>query len=170
MGDLGDILESFTATFSILYDHKRHRNKSYSSQVGGNFPSNNKGDTGGWRCHHHTSKDLSLTHCVTPRPDITSARLGQCESLLRGICYSPDAGVANALQDVVALLSLTSFSPTLLLSQVLERLQQRGFEIAGSCGGGVDSSQFSEYVLRRELRRPSQRGSNSNRIKQEQLD
>ncbi|PWA25348.1 hypothetical protein CCH79_00005340, partial [Gambusia affinis] len=37
--------------------------------------------------------------------------------------------------------------------QVLERLQQRGFEIAGSCGGGVDSSQFSEYVLRRELRR-----------------
>ncbi|KAL0613503.1 BTB/POZ domain-containing protein KCTD1, partial [Plecturocebus cupreus] len=37
--------------------------------------------------------------------------------------------------------------------QVLERLQQRGFEIVGSCGGGVDSSQFSEYVLRRELRR-----------------
>lgn len=55
--------------------------------------------------------------------------------------------------------------------QVLERLQQRGFEIAGSCGGGVDSSQFSEYVLRRELRRISQRGAlNSNRIKQEQLD
>ncbi|KAK7945597.1 hypothetical protein WMY93_001325 [Mugilogobius chulae] len=55
--------------------------------------------------------------------------------------------------------------------QVLERLQQRGFEIAGSCGGGVDSSQFSEYVLRRELRRTSHRGAlNSNRIKQEQLD
>ncbi|CDQ59342.1 unnamed protein product [Oncorhynchus mykiss] len=55
--------------------------------------------------------------------------------------------------------------------QVLERLQQRGFEIAGSCGGGVDSSQFSEYVLRRELRRAGQRGGpNSNRIKQEQLD
>ncbi|XP_063058103.1 uncharacterized protein LOC134451528, partial [Engraulis encrasicolus] len=36
--------------------------------------------------------------------------------------------------------------------QVLERLQQRGFEMVGSCGGGVDSSQFSEYVLRRELR------------------
>ncbi|CAL1579597.1 unnamed protein product [Knipowitschia caucasica] len=55
--------------------------------------------------------------------------------------------------------------------QVLERLQQRGFEIAGSCGGGVDSSQFSEYVLRRELRRTSHRGVlNSNRIKQEQLD
>ncbi|XP_053740277.1 BTB/POZ domain-containing protein KCTD1 isoform X1 [Synchiropus splendidus] len=54
--------------------------------------------------------------------------------------------------------------------QVLERLQQRGFEIAGSCGGGVDSSQFSEYVLRRELRRLSPRGPNSNRIKQEQLD
>ncbi|XP_034469928.1 BTB/POZ domain-containing protein KCTD1 isoform X1 [Hippoglossus hippoglossus] len=54
--------------------------------------------------------------------------------------------------------------------QVLERLQQRGFEIVGSCGGGVDSSQFSEYVLRRELRRTGQRGPNSNRIKQEQLD
>ncbi|KAK2860152.1 hypothetical protein Q7C36_004318 [Tachysurus vachellii] len=53
--------------------------------------------------------------------------------------------------------------------QVLERLQQRGFEIVGSCGGGVDSSQFSEYVLRRELRR-SQRGLQTNRIKQEQLD
>ncbi|KAM6948981.1 BTB/POZ domain-containing protein KCTD1 isoform 2-T2 [Aplochiton taeniatus] len=54
--------------------------------------------------------------------------------------------------------------------QVLERLQQRGFEIAGSCGGGVDSSQFSEYVLRRELRRAGQRLANANRIKQEQLD
>ncbi|XP_028834474.1 BTB/POZ domain-containing protein KCTD1-like isoform X1 [Denticeps clupeoides] len=53
--------------------------------------------------------------------------------------------------------------------QVLERLQQRGFEIVGSCGGGVDSSQFSEYVLRRELRR-GQRGPQTNRIKQEQLD
>ncbi|XP_047442311.1 uncharacterized protein LOC125008941 [Mugil cephalus] len=36
--------------------------------------------------------------------------------------------------------------------QVLERLQQRGFWITGSCGGGVDSSQFSEYILRREVR------------------
>ncbi|XP_040855931.1 BTB/POZ domain-containing protein KCTD1-like [Ochotona curzoniae] len=33
--------------------------------------------------------------------------------------------------------------------QVLERLQQRGFAIVGSCGGGVDSYQFSEYVLGR---------------------
>ncbi|XP_060631180.2 BTB/POZ domain-containing protein KCTD1 isoform X1 [Anolis sagrei] len=53
--------------------------------------------------------------------------------------------------------------------QVLERLQQRGFEIVGSCGGGVDSSQFSEYVLRRELRRTS-RSSSVIRIKQEPLD
>ncbi|XP_053531872.1 BTB/POZ domain-containing protein KCTD1 isoform X2 [Ictalurus punctatus] len=36
--------------------------------------------------------------------------------------------------------------------QVLERLQQKGFEIVASCGGGVDSSQFSEYVLRREIK------------------
>ncbi|XP_048869922.1 uncharacterized protein LOC125742193 isoform X1 [Brienomyrus brachyistius] len=53
--------------------------------------------------------------------------------------------------------------------QVLERLQQRGFDIVGSCGGGVDSSQFSEYVLRRELRR-GQRGPSVIRIKQEPLD
>ncbi|KAM7125690.1 BTB/POZ domain-containing protein KCTD1 isoform 1-T1 [Molossus nigricans] len=53
--------------------------------------------------------------------------------------------------------------------QVLERLQQRGFEIVGSCGGGVDSSQFSEYVLRRELRR-TPRGPSVIRIKQEPLD
>ncbi|KAJ8276831.1 hypothetical protein GJAV_G00068380 [Gymnothorax javanicus] len=53
--------------------------------------------------------------------------------------------------------------------QVLERLQQRGFEIVGSCGGGVDSSQFSEYVLRREVRR-GQRGPSVIRIKQEPLD
>uniref|UniRef100_F7GDL9 Potassium channel tetramerization domain containing 1 n=1 Tax=Ornithorhynchus anatinus TaxID=9258 RepID=F7GDL9_ORNAN len=53
--------------------------------------------------------------------------------------------------------------------QVLERLQQRGFAIVGSCGGGVDSSQFSEYVLRRELRRTS-RGPSVIRIKQEPLD
>lgn len=38
------------------------------------------------------------------------------------------------------------------VSEVLERLQQKGFEIAASCGGGVDSSQFSEYVLRREIK------------------
>ncbi|KAG5195618.1 hypothetical protein JEQ12_011913 [Ovis aries] len=53
--------------------------------------------------------------------------------------------------------------------QVLERLQQRGFEVVGSCGGGVDSSQFSEYVLRRELRR-TPRGPSVIRIKQEPLD
>uniref|UniRef100_A0A4W5QT37 Potassium channel tetramerization domain containing 1 n=1 Tax=Hucho hucho TaxID=62062 RepID=A0A4W5QT37_9TELE len=54
--------------------------------------------------------------------------------------------------------------------QVLERLQQRGFEIAGACGGGVDSSQFSEYVLRREGRSNGQRGHTLIRIKQEALD
>lgn len=55
--------------------------------------------------------------------------------------------------------------------QVLERLQQRGFEIAASCGGGVDSTQFSEYVLRREVKR-SYRGVTTSviRIKQEPLD
>ncbi|XP_051500638.1 uncharacterized protein kctd1 isoform X1 [Myxocyprinus asiaticus] len=55
--------------------------------------------------------------------------------------------------------------------QVLERLQQRGFEIAASCGGGVDSSQFSEYVLRREVKR-NHRGVTTSviRIKQEPLD
>ncbi|XP_039984593.1 uncharacterized protein LOC120790798 [Xiphias gladius] len=50
--------------------------------------------------------------------------------------------------------------------QVLERLQQRGFWITGSCGGGVDSSQFSEYILRREGR-GSQHPPNLIRIKQE---
>ncbi|XP_043921368.1 BTB/POZ domain-containing protein KCTD1 isoform X1 [Protopterus annectens] len=53
--------------------------------------------------------------------------------------------------------------------QVLERLQQRGFDIVGSCGGGVDSSQFSEYVLRREIRRTC-RAPSVIRIKQEPLD
>ncbi|XP_015098728.3 BTB/POZ domain-containing protein KCTD1-like [Vicugna pacos] len=37
--------------------------------------------------------------------------------------------------------------------QVLERLQQRRFEILGSCGGGVHSSRFSKYLLWQELRR-----------------
>ncbi|XP_007893284.2 uncharacterized protein LOC103179708 isoform X1 [Callorhinchus milii] len=53
--------------------------------------------------------------------------------------------------------------------QVLERLQQKGFEIVGSCGGGVDSSQFSEYVLRRQIRRLC-RVPPVIRIKQEPLD
>ncbi|XP_055490271.1 BTB/POZ domain-containing protein KCTD1 isoform X2 [Leucoraja erinacea] len=53
--------------------------------------------------------------------------------------------------------------------QVLERLQMKGFEIVGSSGGGVDSSQFSEYVLRREIRRLS-RIPPVIRIKQEPLD
>uniref|UniRef100_A0AAV2KYQ4 BTB domain-containing protein n=1 Tax=Knipowitschia caucasica TaxID=637954 RepID=A0AAV2KYQ4_KNICA len=34
--------------------------------------------------------------------------------------------------------------------QVLESFQRRGFWISGSCGGGVDSSQFSDYILRRD--------------------
>ncbi|KAK7880454.1 hypothetical protein WMY93_032911 [Mugilogobius chulae] len=34
--------------------------------------------------------------------------------------------------------------------QVLECFYQRNFRISGSCGGGADSSQFSEYVLRRD--------------------
>lgn len=53
--------------------------------------------------------------------------------------------------------------------QVLERLFQRGFSVAASCGGGVDSSQFSEYVLCREERRP-QPTPTTVRIKQEPLD
>ncbi|KAM4629812.1 BTB/POZ domain-containing protein KCTD1-like [Polymixia lowei] len=53
--------------------------------------------------------------------------------------------------------------------QVLERLQQRGFQITGSCGGGVDSSQFSEYILRREGK-DGQRAPTLIHIKQEQLD
>ncbi|XP_031735440.1 uncharacterized protein LOC116401261 isoform X1 [Anarrhichthys ocellatus] len=53
--------------------------------------------------------------------------------------------------------------------QVLERLQQRGFGITGSCGGGVDSSQFSEYILRRESR-GSQHPPTLIRIKQEFKD
>uniref|UniRef100_A0A7N6B6C1 BTB domain-containing protein n=1 Tax=Anabas testudineus TaxID=64144 RepID=A0A7N6B6C1_ANATE len=53
--------------------------------------------------------------------------------------------------------------------QVLERLQQRGFSITASCGGGVDSSQFSEYILRREGR-GSQRPPTLIQIKQELVD
>ncbi|NXH51181.1 KCD15 protein, partial [Rhabdornis inornatus] len=52
--------------------------------------------------------------------------------------------------------------------QVLERLFQKGFSVAASCGGGVDSSQFSEYVLCREDRRPQP--TPTIRIKQEPLD
>ncbi|KAM9192193.1 BTB/POZ domain-containing protein KCTD15 isoform 2-T4 [Dugong dugon] len=53
--------------------------------------------------------------------------------------------------------------------QVLERLFQKGFSMAASCGGGVDSSQFSEYVLCREERR-LQPTPTAIRIKQEPLD
>ncbi|KAI3368716.1 hypothetical protein L3Q82_025411 [Scortum barcoo] len=53
--------------------------------------------------------------------------------------------------------------------QVLERLQQRGFWITGSCGGGVDASQFSEYILRRE-HRSSPHPHTLVRIKQEVMD
>lgn len=58
---------------------------------------------------------------------------------------------------------------SLFPGQVLERLFQRGFSVAASCGGGVDSSQFSEYVLCREERRP-QPTPTAVRIKQEPLD
>ncbi|MBN3279525.1 KCD15 protein, partial [Polyodon spathula] len=52
---------------------------------------------------------------------------------------------------------------------VLERLFQKGFSAVASCGGGVDSSQFSEYVLCREDRK-SQPTATTIRIKQEPLD
>ncbi|KAM4618986.1 BTB/POZ domain-containing protein kctd15-like [Polymixia lowei] len=54
--------------------------------------------------------------------------------------------------------------------QVLERLFQKGFTVKASCGGGVDSSQFSEYVLCRDLRRSQSITSTPIRIKQEPLD
>ncbi|KAM6925853.1 BTB/POZ domain-containing protein kctd15-like [Lycodopsis pacificus] len=54
--------------------------------------------------------------------------------------------------------------------QVLERLFQRGFIMKASCGGGVDSSQFSEYVLCRDLRLNRSVTSPPIRIKQEPLD
>ncbi|CAK6977986.1 BTB/POZ domain-containing protein kctd15-like [Scomber scombrus] len=55
--------------------------------------------------------------------------------------------------------------------QVLERLFQKGFSMKASCGGGVDSSQFSEYVLCRDLRHSHQSiTSTPIRIKQEPLD
>ncbi|KAM9377283.1 BTB/POZ domain-containing protein kctd15-like isoform 2-T2 [Pholidichthys leucotaenia] len=54
--------------------------------------------------------------------------------------------------------------------QVLERLFQKGFAIRASCGGGVDSSQFSEYVLGRDLRQSRSISSTPIRIKQEPLD
>ncbi|XP_020312364.1 BTB/POZ domain-containing protein kctd15-like [Oncorhynchus tshawytscha] len=55
--------------------------------------------------------------------------------------------------------------------QVLERLFQKGFSMRASCGGGVDSSQFSEYVLCRELHRGQSIGTTTTiRIKQEPLD
>ncbi|XP_074523812.1 BTB/POZ domain-containing protein KCTD1-like isoform X2 [Halichoeres trimaculatus] len=53
--------------------------------------------------------------------------------------------------------------------QVLERLQQKGFRITASCGGGVDTSQFSEYVLQRKGR-ANQSLPTLIRIKQEFLD
>uniref|UniRef100_A0A7N4NRD7 Potassium channel tetramerization domain containing 15 n=1 Tax=Sarcophilus harrisii TaxID=9305 RepID=A0A7N4NRD7_SARHA len=53
--------------------------------------------------------------------------------------------------------------------QVLERLFQKGFSVAASCGGGVDSSQFSEYMLCRQDRR-LQQAPTTIRIKQEPLD
>lgn len=56
-----------------------------------------------------------------------------------------------------------------LILQVLERLFQKGFSVAASCGGGVDSSQFSEYMLCRQDRR-LQQAPTPIRIKQEPLD
>uniref|UniRef100_A0A2K5QVZ8 BTB/POZ domain-containing protein n=1 Tax=Cebus imitator TaxID=2715852 RepID=A0A2K5QVZ8_CEBIM len=53
--------------------------------------------------------------------------------------------------------------------RVLKRLQQRGFEIVGSCGGGVDSSQFSKYVLQWEPRQAPHVPS-AIQTKQEPLD
>ncbi|XP_061578262.1 BTB/POZ domain-containing protein kctd15-like [Cololabis saira] len=54
--------------------------------------------------------------------------------------------------------------------QVLERLFQKGFSVRASCGGGVDSSQFSEYVLGRDLRPAPPITRTPVRIKQEPLD
>ncbi|XP_061593446.1 uncharacterized protein LOC133458009 [Cololabis saira] len=57
--------------------------------------------------------------------------------------------------------------------QVLERLQQSGFCITASSGGGADSSQFHEYILQRDVRcsRHGPRlGPRLPSIKQEALD
>uniref|UniRef100_A0A672QB69 Potassium channel tetramerization domain containing 15 n=1 Tax=Sinocyclocheilus grahami TaxID=75366 RepID=A0A672QB69_SINGR len=68
-----------------------------------------------------------------------------------------------------SVLSCLTISVCVCVFQVLERLFQKGFSVAASCGGGVDSSQFSEYVVCREDRR-SQSMNTPIRIKQEPLD
>uniref|UniRef100_A0A8C0UVJ6 Potassium channel tetramerization domain containing 1 n=1 Tax=Cyanistes caeruleus TaxID=156563 RepID=A0A8C0UVJ6_CYACU len=107
------------------------------------------------------------------KQDRESGRFSKsCECLV--VRVAPDLGERITLsgdkslieESVYSLINCCLFP---LFLQVLERLQQRGFEIVGSCGGGVDSSQFSEYVLRRELRRTS-RAPSVIRIKQEPLD
>ncbi|XP_043563437.1 BTB/POZ domain-containing protein KCTD15-like [Chiloscyllium plagiosum] len=61
------------------------------------------------------------------------------------------------------------YVPVFVLLQVLERLLHKGFRVVASCGGGVDSSQFSEYVLYRQEKQ-LQLTPTPIRIKQEPLD
>ncbi|XP_075997668.1 uncharacterized protein LOC142991420 [Genypterus blacodes] len=67
---------------------------------------------------------------------------------VRNILYNPPDASWNQDSTHVMCFPLNSFC-SLNSVQVLERLQQRGFWITGSCGGGVDSSQFREYILQR---------------------
>uniref|UniRef100_A0A3Q3F4N6 Potassium channel tetramerization domain containing 15 n=1 Tax=Labrus bergylta TaxID=56723 RepID=A0A3Q3F4N6_9LABR len=76
------------------------------------------------------------------------------------MCNSVNAGWNQSFKD-------ESYSQSV---SVLERLFQKGFSFKASCGGGVDSSQFSEYVLCRELQHSQAITSTPIRIKQEPLD
>ncbi|KAM7388834.1 hypothetical protein PAMP_024981 [Pampus punctatissimus] len=88
------------------------------------------------------------------------------------VCQECECVVVHVAPELGERISVSALRAVIeeVFPEVLERLQQRGFWITGSCGGGVDSSQFSEYILRREGRGSWHPPTILTRIKQELLD
>ncbi|KAK1891884.1 BTB/POZ domain containing protein kctd15 [Dissostichus eleginoides] len=118
-----------------------------------------------WKQDREQRRTMQPCDCLVVRvtPDLGERIALSGEKVLIEEIFPETGDVISVINGVLSPLS------SILSLQVLERLFQKGFSVSASCGGGVDSSQFSEYVLCREDRR-SLSMNTSIRIKQEPLD
>ncbi|XP_066288610.1 BTB/POZ domain-containing protein kctd15-like [Branchiostoma lanceolatum] len=97
----------------------------------------------------HVSPELGERVCVSGERALIEELFPEVSG---AVCNSAHAGWNHDAHQVIRF-PLNGFC-SLNFVQVLQRMLQNGLRIRASCGGGVENSQFSEYVLCRERRVP----------------
>uniref|UniRef100_A0A3B3D778 Potassium channel tetramerization domain containing 1 n=1 Tax=Oryzias melastigma TaxID=30732 RepID=A0A3B3D778_ORYME len=112
-----------------------------------------------WKAEQESRSKCQQCHCalVHIAPGLgEKVRVSACRSIIEEVFPEVTDPLSDGWTPDSTHLSRFPLSTRCRLSsvQVLERFHQAGFRISGSSGGGVDSSQFSEYFLHRVQKRP----------------